>query len=64
MAAPEASLEALVRDELRGPVQELVQRVVVALVHEQLTGAAPAAVEVEAVLGFQAKKRAPAATSG
>ena len=30
------SLEALVRDELRGPVAELVERVVRELVHEQL----------------------------
>lgn len=36
------SLEALVRDELRGPVAELVERVVRELVHEQLNGAAPA----------------------
>ena len=38
MAAPEASLEALVRDELRGPVAGLVRQVVVELVHEQLNG--------------------------
>jgi hypothetical protein len=31
-------LEALVRDELRGPVSELVRRVVVELVHDQLSG--------------------------
>ena len=41
MAAPaEAPLEALVKDELRGPVSELVRRVVVELVREQLNGAA------------------------
>jgi hypothetical protein len=34
-------LEALVRDELRGPVSELVRQVVVELVREQLNGAAP-----------------------
>ena len=39
MAAPVESLEALVRDELRGPVSELVRQVVVELVHEQLNGA-------------------------
>jgi hypothetical protein len=39
VTAPEASLEALVRDELRGPVTDLVRRVVVELVHEQLNGA-------------------------
>jgi hypothetical protein len=33
-------LEALVRDELRGPVSELVRRVVLELVREQLNGAA------------------------
>jgi hypothetical protein len=38
--APEP-LEALVRDELRGPVSELVRRVVVELVREQLNGATP-----------------------
>jgi hypothetical protein len=35
-------LEALVRDELRGPVSELVRRVVVELVREELNGYAPA----------------------
>jgi hypothetical protein len=39
VAAPAGQpLEALVRDELRGPVSELVRRVVVELVHEQLNG--------------------------
>jgi hypothetical protein len=38
VAAPSETLEALVRDELRGPVSELVQRVVVELVREQLNG--------------------------
>jgi hypothetical protein len=42
VAAPaEAPLEQLVRDELRGPVSELVRQVVVELVREQLNGAAP-----------------------
>jgi hypothetical protein len=42
VAAPAGQpLEALVRDELRGPVSELVRQVVVELVHEQLNGAAP-----------------------
>jgi hypothetical protein len=45
VAAPAGQpLEALVRDELRGPVSELVRRVVVELVREQLNGAAEAAV--------------------
>jgi hypothetical protein len=39
VAAPAGQpLEALVRDELRGPVSELVRRVVIELVHEQLNG--------------------------
>jgi hypothetical protein len=38
VAAPEQTLEALVRDELRGPVSELVRQVVVELVREQLNG--------------------------
>lgn len=41
MAAPAHELEALVRDELRDPVSELVRQVVVELVREQLNGAAP-----------------------
>jgi hypothetical protein len=45
VAAPaEAPLEQLVRDELRGPVSELVRPVVVELVREQLNGAAEPAV--------------------
>jgi len=36
VAAPEQTLEALVRDELRGPVSELVRQVVVELVREEL----------------------------
>jgi hypothetical protein len=45
VAAPAGQpLEALVRDELRGPVTELVRRVVVELVREQLNGAAATAV--------------------
>ena len=43
MAAPEQTLEALVREELRGPVSELVRRLVHELVAEQMNGAiAPA----------------------
>jgi hypothetical protein len=42
-AAPvEAPPEALVKDELRGPVSELVRQVVVELVREQLNGSAAA----------------------
>jgi hypothetical protein len=37
----EVDLQALVRDELRGPVSALVRQVVVELVHEQLNGHAP-----------------------
>jgi hypothetical protein len=43
VAAPEQTLEALVRDELRGPVSELVRQVVVELVREELNGHAPQA---------------------
>jgi hypothetical protein len=43
--APEP-VEALVRDELRGPVSELVRRVVVELVREQLNGAGPGATAI------------------
>jgi hypothetical protein len=43
-------LEALVRDELRGPIAELVQRVVRELVAEQLNGAAPVPVETSVAL--------------
>jgi hypothetical protein len=47
VAAPaETPLEQLVRDELRGPVSELVRQVVVELVREQLNGAAETAVGV------------------
>jgi hypothetical protein len=49
VAAPAGQpLEALVRDELRGPVSELVRRVVVELVREQLTGDAPAPAKTKA----------------
>jgi hypothetical protein len=41
VAAPPETLEALVRDELRGPVSELVRQVVVELVREQLNGSGP-----------------------
>jgi hypothetical protein len=52
VAAPaEASLEALVRNELRGPVSELVRRLVVELVREQLNGQVPAPVETKAANG-------------
>jgi hypothetical protein len=43
VAAPEQSLEALVRDELRGPVSEMVRRLVPELAAEALNGHAPAA---------------------
>lgn len=43
MAAPGQTLEALVKDELRGPVSELVRQVVIELVREQLNGDRPAA---------------------
>jgi hypothetical protein len=42
VAAPAPTLEALVRDELRGPVSDLVRQVVVELVRKQLNGAGPA----------------------
>jgi hypothetical protein len=38
VAAPEQTLEALVRDELRGPVSELVRRLVPSLGAEALNG--------------------------
>jgi hypothetical protein len=42
VAAPAGQpLEALVRDELRGPVSELVRKVGVELVREQLNGSSP-----------------------
>jgi hypothetical protein len=41
VAAPEQTLEALVKDELREPVAELVRQVGRELVAEQLNGAAP-----------------------
>jgi hypothetical protein len=40
VAAP--GLEQIIKDELRGPVSELVRQVVVELVQEQLNAAAPA----------------------
>jgi hypothetical protein len=40
VAAPPESLEALVKDELRGPVSELVRRLVPELVAEALNGTA------------------------
>jgi hypothetical protein len=49
VAAPPQTLEALVRDELRGPVQEIVRRLVPELVPElvaeALNGATPAPME-------------------
>jgi hypothetical protein len=42
VAAPPQTLEPLVRDELRGPVQAIVRQVVVELVREHLNGAAEA----------------------
>jgi hypothetical protein len=44
-------LEALVRDELRGPVSELVRQVVVELVREQLNGSGPGPSAQTAVSG-------------
>jgi hypothetical protein len=40
VAAPPQTLEALVRDELRGPVRDLVRRLVPELVAEALNGTA------------------------
>jgi hypothetical protein len=40
VAAPSQQLEALVKDELRGPVRELVRRFVRELVREELNGTA------------------------
>jgi hypothetical protein len=51
VTAPPETLEALVRDELRGPVSELVERVVRELVREQLNGAAPEAAAASATNG-------------
>ena len=48
MAAPGQTLEALVWDELRGPVSELVRQVVVELVREQLNGNGAASLESSA----------------
>jgi hypothetical protein len=47
VAAPPQTLEALVKDELRGPVREIVRRLVPELVAETLNGVAAAPVEVE-----------------
>jgi hypothetical protein len=46
VAAPAQGLEALVRDELRGPVAELVRRLVPELVAETLNGSGPSAAVV------------------
>jgi hypothetical protein len=43
VAAPGQTLEALVKDELRGPVAELVRRLVPELVAEELNGYGPEA---------------------
>jgi hypothetical protein len=52
VAAPAGQpLEALVKDELRGPVSELVRCVVVELVHEQLNGSGPGPSAQTAVSG-------------
>jgi hypothetical protein len=52
VAAPAGQpLEALVRDELRGPVSELVRRVVLELVREQLNGSGPEPFAQTAVSG-------------
>jgi hypothetical protein len=46
VAAPPQTLEALVRDELRAPIQEIVRRLVPELVAEALlNGAAPQAAD-------------------
>jgi hypothetical protein len=42
VAAPPETLGTLVRDELRGPVSDLVERVVRELVRERSNGYAPA----------------------
>lgn len=47
VAAPPQTLEALVKNELRGLVSELVERAVRELVYEILNGAAPAPVEAK-----------------
>jgi hypothetical protein len=48
VAAPAGQpLEALVRDELRGPVSALVEQIVRELVHERLNGTAPVPVEAK-----------------
>jgi hypothetical protein len=58
VAAPLQTLEALVRDELRGPVQEIVRRLVPELVPElvaeALNGATPATMEPKAANGATA----------
>jgi hypothetical protein len=60
VAAPaEAPLEQLVRDELRGPVSELVRRVVVELVHEQLNGSGPGPSAQTAVSGPEEPRLRP-----
>jgi hypothetical protein len=51
VAAPPERRSRLVRDELRGPVSELVERVVRELVRERLNGHAPASVETRATNG-------------
>jgi hypothetical protein len=48
VAAPEQTLEALVKDELRAPVSELIRRAVIELVREQLNGNAPTPFETTA----------------
>jgi hypothetical protein len=45
VTAPDETLEALVRDELRAPVAELVRRLVPQLVAEALNGTAAIPVE-------------------
>ena len=41
MPAPAKQLEQMIRDELRGPIEEIVRRLVPELVAEALNGAAP-----------------------
>ena len=67
MAAPGQTLEALVRDELRGPVGQLVRKVVVELVHEQLNGAVPEAevlTRIDVVAAPTAQETIEASTEG
>jgi hypothetical protein len=59
VAAPPQRLEALVRDELRGPVSEIVEQVVRELVREQLNGTTPLPVEATAAPSANGATEAP-----